>query len=549
MNWIHNLSTRAKLFVGSGLILALQTATVIVAVWSIAKFEHNQRALVEKDLAVVATLAEMRNIQSWQRIRMLDMMLNTGEDEGHRQERQRLERELNEQGLRFSGLVDQVVALAGEDAATAGRVAELKAAVETYRVGREEQLALIRQGNLERARALGMGVQEDRFAKLDGIEWQLHQAAQQRAKNASAQVQQLAQTAKTTMGVSAVLALVVGLGMAVVLSHSIADPLRRIATLAERVAAGDLTFERLDLQRRDEVGALASAFMRQADSLRGQIKNIAEGVSVLSAAATEISTSTSQFAATSAETAAAVSETTTTVEELRQTALVANQKAKSVSDTSQQAARVVHAGRKSVEDTVGGMNRIREQMASIADRMVRLNEQSQSIGQIVTTVEDIATQSNMLAVNAGIEAAKAGEHGRGFAVVAQEVRNLAEQSKQATAQVDAILREIQKATSAAMLATEQGGKTVEAGVGQASQAGESIQQLSANVADSAAVAAQIAASSQQQLVGVDQVAVSMEGVKEASAQNADGAKQLDSAARNLKELGERLQHLIQHYKV
>lgn len=544
MNWIYNLSTRAKLFLGSGLILVLLAAAVITAVWSITDIENSQRVLVEKDFAIVTTIAEMRNIQDWQRIRMLDMMLHAEDGEA-----QKIEQDLAAQGLRFGGLVDRMVALTGEDAATTRRVAELKVAVESYRLGRTEQIALIREGKLDRAKALSIQTQEDRFAKLDAIELELYHAAEQRAKIASARVQSLAQTAKTTMVVSGILAIVVGLGLANILSRSIADPLRQIANLAERMALGDLTSERLDLQRTDEVGVLARAFMRLTDSLRSQIKNIAEGVSVLSSAASEISTSTTQFAATSAETAAAVSETTTTVEELRQTAMVASQKAKTVSDTSQQAARVVQAGRKSVEDTVGGMNRIREQMESIADRMVRLNEQSQSIGQIVTTVEDLAAQSNMLAVNAGIEAAKAGEHGRGFAVVAQEVRNLAEQSKQATAQVMTILTDIQKATNAAMLATEQGGKTVEAGVAQASQAGESIQQLYTNVADSAAAAAQIAATSQQQLVGVDQVAVSMEGVKEASVQNADGAKQLESAAHNLKELGGRMQQLIQHYKV
>ena len=113
----------------------------------------------------------------------------------------------------------------------------------------------------------------------------------------------------------------------------------------------------------------------------------------------------------------------------------------------------------------------------------------------------------------------------------------------------AILADIQKATSAAMMATEQGGKSVDAGVSQASQAGQSIAQINANVSDSAAAAAQIAASSQKQLVGVDQVAASMDGVKQASLQNADGARQLEAAARNLKELGDRLQRVIQHYRL
>ena len=544
MNWIHNLSTRAKLFLGSGQILALLVAAVVAAIWSISNIEAALRNLVEKDFEIVTTIAEMRNIQNGQRIRILDLMFS-----GDRENHPAVERELQDQGVLFGKHLEKLVAQVSDDPAFAGHLFELKAAVEAYRQGRAEQLVMIKEGKMEQAKALGFEAQESRFGKLNAIELDLYTSAQNRARLTSTKVQGLAGTARTTMLVIGIIAVVLGLFLAITLSHSIADPLRKIANLAERVAVGDLAFERLDLERKDEVGVLARAFGRLTDSLRSQIRNIAEGVSVLSSAASEISTSTSQFAATSAETAAAVSETTTTVEELRQTAMVASQKAKLVSETSQKSAQVAQAGRKSVDDTVGGMNRIREQMESIADRMVRLNEQSQSIGQIVTTVEDLAAQSNMLAVNAGIEAAKAGEQGRGFAVVAQEVRNLAEQSKQATAQVMTILNEIQKATNAAVLATEQGGKTVELGVTQAAQAGQSILLLSSNVADSAAAASQIAASSQQQMVGVDQVAVSMEGVKQASLQNADGAKQLESAAHNLKELGERLQRLILHYKL
>jgi methyl-accepting chemotaxis protein len=206
------------------------------------------------------------------------------------------------------------------------------------------------------------------------------------------------------------------------------------------------------------------------------------------------------------------------------------------------------AGIKSTDGTVAGMNRIRQQVESIADTMVRLSEQGQTIGQIVTTVEDLSAQSNLLAVNASIEAAKAGEQGKGFAVVAQEVRSLAEQSKQATNQVKGILGDIQKATSAAVMATEQGSKAVEAGVQQAGQAGESIQALSSSVNEAAQAATQIAASSQQQLVGVDQVASAMENIKQASTQNVASAKQLEAAAHNLNDLGHKLKQTMEQYK-
>ena len=544
MNWIHNLSTRAKLLLGFGVLLLLLAAAVGTAVTSLRGIEEAQRTLMERDFVVVGAISEMRDRQDWQRMRMLDAMISDDP-----KDRERNLAQIPEGAVQINRGLETLEARLADDPASMSRLKDLRAALDSYRQGRNDQITLVNAGRTAEARQLAGAQQEERFTRIAKIQDELYAAAQERARRSAARMQELAATARTTMLVNGAVALIAGLFLAVLLSRSISEPLQRIAGIAERFAKGDLSAERIELDRGDEVGALSRAFARLAEGMRSQIRSITEGVNVLSTAASQISTSTTQLAATSAETAAAVSETTTTVEELRQTAIIASQKAKSVSDTSQRAAQMAQSGRQSVDDTVSGMRRIREQMESIADRMVRLNEQSQSIGQIVTTVEDLAAQSNMLAVNAGIEAAKAGEHGRGFAVVAQEVRNLAEQSRQATAQVMAILADIQKATGAAMLATEQGGKSVEAGVSQATQAGQSIVQITSNVSDSAAAAAQIAASSQQQLVGVDQVAASMDGVKQASLQNADGARQLEAAARNLKELGERLQLLIQHYRL
>ena len=159
------------------------------------------------------------------------------------------------------------------------------------------------------------------------------------------------------------------------------------------------------------------------------------------------------------------------MEQVRQTARVASDKARLVADSAQSAARVAQAGRRAAEETAEGMGRIRGQMGQIADSMAALGEQGQAIGAIIATVDDLAQQSNLLAVNAAIEAAKAGERGRGFAVVAQEVRSLAEQSRQATGRVRAILGDIQRATGGAVMATEAGGKAVEAGVAQSASGG------------------------------------------------------------------------------
>ncbi len=406
----------------------------------------------------------------------------------------------------------------------------------------------------------------------------------QRSEEAKASAQNLVMTIVTGTVSAFVILCIAGF----FITRNISGPLKEITSVAERIAGGDLSVQASVSERRDEVGMLAQTFNRMGHSLRdmaetaGKIASgdlqvnvkpisdkdmlgnafalmvenlrelmsqVAEGVNVLSTSASQISSSTTQLATSATEAATAVSETTATVEEVRQTAQLATQKAKSVSEGTQKTLQISHTGTKSTEETIEGINVIRQQMESIGDSMVRLSEQSQTIGRIVATVEDLAAQSNLLAVNASIEAAKAGEQGKGFAVVAQEVKSLAEQSQQATNQVRNILTDIRKATSTAVMATEQGSKAVEAGVKRSGQAGQSIQMLSSSVVEAAQAATQIAASSQQQLVGMDQVAQAMESIKEASTQNVASAKQLEAAAHNLKELGQKLQQTVARYRI
>ena len=372
------------------------------------------------------------------------------------------------------------------------------------------------------------------------------------------------------------------------ITHNISQPLQEITGAAEKIAAGDLSAITFANNRKDEIGVLAHAFDRMSHSLQekaglaeqiaaGNLKievkphsetdmlgnsfarmvanlrevtgEIKEGVNVLATSAGEIMASTSLVASGTAETATAMSQTTATVEEVKQTAQVSNQKARSVSDGAQKVVQVSQGGRRAVADTIEGMNRIKEQMESIAESTIRLSEQGQAIGEIIASVNDLAERSNLLAVNAAIEAAKAGEQGRGFVVVAQEIKSLAEQSKQATAQVRTILSEIQEATNAAVMATEQGSKAVDAGVKQSNEAMEAIRVLSDSISESAQAATQIAASSHQQLVGMDQVALAMENIKQASAQNAASTKQAEISAQGLHELGQKLKDLVKQYQV
>ena len=287
---------------------------------------------------------------------------------------------------------------------------------------------------------------------------------------------------------------------------------------------------------------------QRTSDLTKVLKEVKDTVNVLAASSSQILAATTQVASGTAETATAISETTSTVEEVQQAVKLNAEKAKNVANNAQQMAQVSLNGQKAVEEVLSGMNSIREQMDLIGQTVIRLSEQSQSIGGIIASVTEIADQSNLLAVNAAIEAAKAGEHGRGFAVVAQEIKNLAGQSKQSTLQVRNILFDVQKATSAAVMATEQGSKAVDTGVKQSVQAGESIRILTESSNEAVQAATQIVASSQQQVVGMDQIGVAMQNINQAGTETAVSMVQSEKSAKSLHELGLKLKDMVDEFK-
>jgi methyl-accepting chemotaxis protein len=323
------------------------------------------------------------------------------------------------------------------------------------------------------------------------------------------------------------------------------------ATFTEQVAGGDLT-ARLSLNG----GNAADPLTLLGQRLNSMVENLCEmscqirGATVnIASAAAEILAATTQQMTGNTEQSSAITQTATTIDEVKVIVEQSFGKARAVAAQAQRTNETSQTGMRALADTVDVMSQIKEKVAGIAQNILSLSRQTQQIGEIIATVNNIASQSNLLALNASIEAARAGEHGRGFSVVALEVRKLAEQSRQATAQVATILNEIQRATNLAVLATEEGTKDVGTGVKQMQKAGNTIQDLDTSIADSATAAQQIVASAQQQSTGMEQIALAIQNISQATVQNLASTRQAEKAAQDLSALAGQMQLLVERYKV
>ncbi|MFZ3155492.1 methyl-accepting chemotaxis protein [Pseudomonas sp.] len=436
-----------------------------------------------------------------------------------------------------------------DDVAASDLLEQLVSVREAVIQTRGKQLQLIRAGQLQEALALNGGVQLERFSQIHQLGLQLTRLTEQRIDEAQQRSVVALQNLRTRMLNLGLLLVTVAAVLAWLLSRHIALPLASLTGWAEQIGRGEIPREVVVSSRLDEVGRLAQAFVAMSQYLRELVQEMNEGIAVLASSSEEILAATSQVATSTQETATAISEIATTVEEVKQTAVLAGNKSQGVAESTERTRQVALSGRQAVEESLAGMQQIREQMQAVAESIMRLGEQSQAIGEIVASVGDLAEQSNLLGVNASIEAVKAGEFGKGFAVVAQEVKALADQSKQATAQVRGILGDIQKAMTKAVLLAEQGSKTVEVGYQQAQASGEAIRSLGGSIEQSSEMAQQIAATSQQQMIGMDQVVSAMENIRQASQDNVGGTRQVDLAARNLHQLGLKLKGLAARFKL
>ncbi len=345
-------------------------------------------------------------------------------------------------------------------------------------------------------------------------------------------------------------AIIGGVLFGVVISRSCTKPLSRMLAMLRDIASGDgdLT-KRLEVTGKDELAELAGAFNAFVDKLHGIISRVARNSTEVASAAAQL-TATSQQMATGSEEMACQSGTVATAGE--QMAVTSSEIARNcqlVARGSQEANRVAVNGASVVEHSIGLMSQIAQRVMATASTVEKLGNRSDQIGDIVGTIQDIADQTNLLALNAAIEAARAGEQGRGFAVVADEVRALAERTTRATDEIGRMILSIQQETREAVNEMEDGVRQVEQGTSEAARSREALDEILAQINAVTMQIHQIAAAAEEQTATTNEINSNIQQITVGIGETSRGAQESAGAAEHLSRLSEGLNLLVAQFKL
>ena len=313
------------------------------------------------------------------------------------------------------------------------------------------------------------------------------------------------------------------------------------------VAKGDLTTEAVVTE--DITGPIAASFNVMIRQLRQIIGQVQEATLQVSTSANQIQATTVSLSEGSEIQASQIVDTSTAAEQMSISIRQVSENADLSAEVAKQALQNSRQGAQAVQDTIEGMNRIREQVQETAKRIKRLGESSQEIGEIVQLIRDIAKRTSILALNASLEAAAAGEAGRGFAVVAEDVKRLAERSTNATRQITELVKSIQTETNEAVAAMEESTREVVDGSRLADQAGQALLEIESVSTQLANLIESISSTSRQQAQASEAMVVSMQEIAQVTQQTASGTKEAASSITQLATLADSLRGSVRTFRL
>ncbi|MEM9066135.1 MAG: methyl-accepting chemotaxis protein [Planctomycetota bacterium] len=374
--------------------------------------------------------------------------------------------------------------------------------------------------------------------------------SQARAKGLAVEEIHAASASMVSMVIFATLgAVLIGTAVAFFLSRQIVGALGKIIEFTKALARKDLTVDPIDVRTGDNLQDLAGAMNEMHTSLRGIIADVSRTAQEVASTSTQISSSNEEIANGVAAQAGQVEQISAAITEMTASVGQVAEQSDQASENAEQSTQLATEGGDVVQETISGMNSIREAVSGSAASVGELGKRSEQIGEIINVINDIADQTNLLALNAAIEAARAGEHGRGFAVVADEVRKLAERTQVATEEVSESVRAIQNETAVAVERMERGTEEVSRGVELASSAGQSLGSIYTGTQGVTSMIREIASAAEEQARTAEDVTRGITEIGNAAQTASRGTQEASAASRQLSEKAEKLRALVEQFRL
>ena len=429
--------------------------------------------------------------------------------------------------------------------------AQLKSVTDTKTACVQEYMnvvKLIESGEKETARkALFTSLRKVQNAYFDSLDKMIEHQSKE-VERVSKDADHFAAQSKTIIIVLSLAALILAGILALLIVRSITKPVAELVDANERLANGDLTVV-IPSAGQDEIGQLADSSRRMVESLRELISRVADTSGQIASASNQLRSTAEQIATAAEEVASQTSTVATASEEMAATSGDIAQNCSMAAESSRQSSDSASHGGSVVQATIAGMVKIAERVKHSAETVESLGARSEQIGEIIGTIEDIADQTNLLALNAAIEAARAGEQGRGFAVVADEVRALAERTSRATREIGTMIKGIQSETRDAVRVMEEGVSEVEKGAMSSQQSGEALDMILQQIGEVTLQINQIATAAEEQTATTSEITMNVQQVTEVVHQTARGANETATAAAQLSSNAEMLQELVRRFKL
>jgi methyl-accepting chemotaxis protein len=542
MQWFYNLRIRTKLLAGFGLMALLAATIGTTGFLNIRKIDANDLKMYEQMTVPISQMGGVSTAFQRIRVNLAKVIL-----EQNLQKKEEFQALISKYSTEITGLVDDFEKSVSSE--------EEKKLVTDLADARKEFLPIINR-IIDLAKA---GKQAEAIALYENEAVAAARTEQaiidklvvdkiQDAKETSSRNQADGHRAAILMTALTIIGILLAVGLGFFIAGIICRPLQEGVRFAEAIADGDLT-QTLHVTGKDEIGQLARALNSMRENLHTIINRMVDTTAIVSSATAQLSATSEQMATGTEEVAAQAGTVAVASEEMSATSNDIAQNCHLSAESATRVAETTRQGFSVVQNTVNGIRNRGQLTRENARIIASLGERSDQIGAIVSTIEDIADQTNLLALNAAIEAARAGEQGRGFAVVADEVRALAERTTKATKEISEMIRSIQGETKTAIASMEEGVRGTEQGAEEAAQLEISLQEILDQVNAVTMQISQIATAAEQQTSTTSEITNNIQQITEVVQDTARGAQETAGASNELARSAEELKEMASHFRL